>query len=147
MKKRDYGVFHVALKILLRKKGKFLFLRSASGKHWDLPGGRIDNVEYDTPLAQVLRREVREELAGVKYKLGKAALQYRRFFEPRGIYIFITVFEADYLGGRIKLSDEHSSYAWIEPNRFKLNPKEFFSKEEYLAFRRYFEDTKKYANK
>ena len=68
--KRDYGVFQVGLKILLRKGSKILFLRMADGKYLDIPGGRIDNVEYRVPLEKIIAREIREELGPrVRYAL------------------------------------------------------------------------------
>jgi len=33
--KREYGVYHVAFKILLRKGDKILFLKDENGKYWD----------------------------------------------------------------------------------------------------------------
>lgn len=57
--KRDYGIFHVGLKILLRKGDKVLFLRDNNpSRNWDVPGGRIDNVEYRTPLEKIITQEV-----------------------------------------------------------------------------------------
>ena len=64
--KRDYGIFHVGLKVLLKKENTYLFLKTEPG-YFDLPGGRIDNVEYRTPLMNVLAREIREELGDIAY--------------------------------------------------------------------------------
>jgi len=134
--KRDYGVFHVALKLLLWKGGKFLFLKSPNGK-WDLPGGRIDNVEYRAPLTRVLAREVREELGGVKYQLGKSVFQYKRLTASKENYVFLTVFEARYLSGQIKLSQEHKSFHWVDPKNLTLKQKDFLDAEEYRAFKKH----------
>lgn len=43
--KRACAIYHVGLKVLLKKGDEFLFLTDAVGKHFDLPGGRIDDVE------------------------------------------------------------------------------------------------------
>jgi len=137
--KRDYGIYHVAFKILLKRGSKFLFLRSANKKYWDLPGGRVDNIEYKTPIKKILNREVREELGNkVKYKIGKIVFQHRRYYEPRKIYILVTVYEAKYLSGEIKLSFEHSNYEWINPKTYKFREKQFTCKEEYITFKEYF---------
>lgn len=137
--KRDYGIFHIAFKILLRKGDKFLFLKTANKKYWDWPGGRADNVEYKTPIKKILEREVKEELGNkVKYKVGNIAFQHRRYFKPRKIYILTTIYETKYLSGEIKLSSEHSSYKWINPKSYKFKEKEFICREEYLAFKEYF---------
>ena len=140
--KRDYGIYHVGFKILLRKGNRFLFLKSASKKYWDLPGGRADNIEYKTPIKKIIEREVKEELGDkARYNLGKIVFQYRRYSPNRKIYVFTTVYEAEYLSGEIKLSPEHSSYEWIDPKDYKFKEKEFCSKEdfkeEYLAFKEY----------
>lgn len=137
--KRDYGVYQVALKVLLRRGDEVLFLRSDDGKYWDLPGGRIDNGEAKTPLQKILAREVREELGpAVRYKLGRPLFQFRRYYSPGRIYILQTVYDGIYLSGDIKLSHEHSSYTWINPGKITLKKKDFDNNEEYLAFKDYF---------
>ena len=139
--KKAYAIYHVGLKVLLRKGDEFLFLTDAVGKHFDLPGGRIDNVERTTPLVEVIAREVSEELGEkIKYKLGKPVFQFRRHFESKGLHIFLTVYEAEYLSGEIHLSAEHSNLQWINPKKVNLEEKEFFYKEEYLAFKKYFDN-------
>lgn len=139
--KRAYAIYHVGLKVLLKKGDEFLFLTDAVGKHFDLPGGRIDDVEHTTPLTEVIAREVGEELGEeVKYKLGKPVFQFRRHFESKGLHIFLTVYEAEYLSGEIKLSTEHSDLQWINPRKIDLKEEQFFHREEYLAFKNYFEN-------
>ena len=137
--KRDYGIYQAALKLLLRRGDMVLFLRSDDGKYWDLPGGRIDNVEAETPLPEILAREVKEELgSAIRYKLGRPIFQFRRYFSPGHIYILQTVYDGMYLSGGIKLSHEHSSYTWIKPGKIMLKKVDFDNNEEYLAFRDYF---------
>jgi len=139
--KKAYATYHVGLKILLKKEDEFLFLTDAVGKHLDLPGGRIDDVEHNVPLTEVIAREVGEELGEeMKYKLGKPVFQFRRHFESKNMHVFLTVYEAEYLSGEIQLSDEHSNYQWINPRKVDLTEKDFFHKEEYLAFKMYFEN-------
>ncbi|MCX6764167.1 MAG: NUDIX hydrolase [Candidatus Nealsonbacteria bacterium] len=137
--KKDYGIYHVGFKILLKKENKFLFLRSANKKYWDLPGGRADNTEYKKPVLKILEREVREELGNkIRYKIGDMAFQSRRYFPKRKTYTLSTVYEAKYLSGEILISPEHSGYEWINPKTYKFKEKGFFCKEEYLAFKEYF---------
>ena len=137
--KRAYAIYHIGLKVLLKKADEFLFLTDAIGKRLDLPGGRIDDVEHYVPLHEVIAREVREELGGeVKYKLGKPVFQFRRHIESKGVHIFITVYEADYLSGEVQLSFEHVNYQWINFKKSGLKEKDFFNNEEYLAFKKYF---------
>ena len=137
--KRDYGIFHVGLKVLLEKDSKFLFLKADNKINWDWPGGRIDNIEVATDLEKVLKREVYEELGPkVKYKLGQPIIQFRRYSRSRDVYIFITLYEAKYISGEIKLSHEHSDYEWVDPKKNKLNQKDFFNTEEYSKLKNYF---------
>jgi len=139
--KRTYANYHVGLKILLRKDNDFFFLRTPSGKHFDLPGGRIDNVEHNIPLAEIIEREVGEELGEeIKYKIGKPIFQFRRHFEDNGQHIFLTVYEAEYLSGDIQLSSEHSKYEWLNPKTAVLKESDFFGEEEFLAVKNYFDN-------
>ena len=120
--KKAYAIYHVGLKVLLKKEDEFLFLTDAVGKHFDLPGGRIDDVEHTTPLIEVIAREVSEKLGEeIKYKLGKPVFQFRRHFESKGLHIFLTVYEAEYLSGEIKLSAEHSDFQWINPRKIEMS--------------------------
>lgn len=138
--KRTYATYHVGLKILLKKGDNFLFLKNSINKRFDLPGGRIDNVEHTTPLSEVIAREVIEELGEkIQYRLGKPIFQFRRHFEDNGVHIFLTVYDGEFLSGKIKLSSEHSGYQWINPRKINLREEYFQSKEEYIAFKKYFE--------
>ncbi len=89
--KRDYANYQVALKVLLRRGDEVLFLRITDPLMcFDLPGGRIDNVETKTPLARILAREVREELGvDVRYTLGAPLFQFRRYVASHKIYNFL----------------------------------------------------------
>lgn len=137
--KRDYGVFQVGLKILLRKGGRVLLLRDDKGL--DLPGGRIDNVEYGTPLEKIIAREVREELGPkLKYVLGKPLFHFRRVRRLKGAnprHVFLVVYDARWMAGEVKLSFEHSEYAWIDPKTYTLKRSDFGQEEEYRALKKY----------
>ena len=135
---RDYAHYHVALKLVLKKGDLLLLLKSPRG-YLDLPGGRIDDIEDNTPLTEILAREVREELGeDIKYKLGKPAFQFRRFFPNKGWKIFLTAYEADYISGEVQISDEHDSFEWINPKEYDFKLEQFVNEEEYLAFVEYF---------
>lgn len=138
--KRDYALCWVGLKLLLKKDRKILFLKTAMNPvFWDLPGGRIDNVEGKVPLEKILEREIREELGNkVKYKLGRPVFQFRRKGRNGACFNLLTAYEAKYLGGKINLSFEHSAYEWVDPKKYKFNKNDFFNKEEYRAFTKYF---------
>jgi len=137
---KNHAIFHISFKIILRKEDKVLFLRMANERFLnvlDLPGGRAEEGGEEAPFLEILEREVKEEIGeDVKYKLGKLAFQhYRRIKKP---YTLINIYEGEYLSGDVKLSSEHLSYEWINPQTYKFKKEEFFSEEEYLAFKKYF---------
>lgn len=136
--KREFGTYQVGQKILLRRQdGKVLILRLKSDR-FDLPGGRIDNIEYRMPLEKILAREIREELgAGLKYKLGPVVFQYH--FPHKDGGIFITVFEAEYISGNVTLSSEHQGLMWVSPEKFRFQKKDFHMFATYLGFKKYFQ--------
>lgn len=141
--KRDYGIFQVGLKVLLRKGVKILLLRMNDDDNWlDLPGGRIDNVEYRMPLEKIIAREVREELGQkVKYVLGEPLFCFRRLRRGKSAspaYVFLVVYDAQWKAGDIKLSFEHSSYELVNPKTYRLRRSDFGQEEEYRAFKNYF---------
>lgn len=136
----DFATFQVSLKLLLKKNDEYLFMTCAFTGKYDLPGGRLGDAEYDTPLVEGIRREVREELGpDVKYKLVKPIFQFRAHPKKDKPYIFVTVYEADYISGTICLSSEHTAYQWIDKNHLNLNKESFSHNEAYLAFKRYFD--------
>ena len=136
--RRNYVRYQVALKLLLWRGRKVLFLKLAGDRRWDLPGGRIDQGEERVPLRNILAREVREELGpSLRYQLREPLFQFRRRSRSLGVYNFLTAYEGHYRSGKIRLSSEHESYQWLDPRRHKFSRKDFFNREEYLAFKRY----------
>lgn len=146
--KRDFGIFQVALKLLFRKGDRVLFLRDNSAdRHWDWPGGRIDDVEYETPFEKIIAREVREELGlKVKYVLGEPRFVLRRWTLWRGkkTRVFCVFYEAWWVSGEIRLSNEHCAYEWLDPKKFHLLKRiDFKHVEEHPALKKYFAAAKK----
>lgn len=134
------AVYHVGIKILLSWGEDFLFLTTAWENHLDLPGGRIDESEHYVSLEDILDREVREELGdAVKYTLGSPLFQFRRHFEDKGFRVFVTVYGAEFVSGDIRLSSEHSAYEWVNLKKFTFEEKDFFHREEFIAFKKHFE--------
>ena len=137
--KNNFACYQVSLKILLKKSGEFLFLTDAKTGKIDVPGGRIDDSEYGLALPEVIAREVREELGSdVRYILGKPILQFRTRDGVDGPHVFNTVYGADYEGGQIRLSAEHSASRWIDQNALALQKNDFLTDEAYFAFKKYF---------
>ncbi len=139
--KKDYATYWVAFKILLKKSDKFLFLITSKEGFLDLPGGRADSNEGKVPIKKILEREIREELGNnIKYKVKGPIFQFRRYSKLKKTYNLLTVYEAKYIKGVIKLSTEHGSYEWINPKKYKFKEKRFYNKEEYETFKEYFKN-------
>lgn len=136
--------FRIAQKIFVTNdKGEILTVRFSKNEPekirgcWDFPGGGL---EYKEDLREALLREIREELGPtVKVKIGK----------PVAVWDFMTVdgenkhcvaigYEAQWLSGKVELSDEHDEYQWISPDKLpSLHWREGHHKgvEQYLAAR------------
>lgn len=141
--------FFVALKVVLRNaKGEILILKvpdsSQMPGYYEFPGGRIEKSEVSLPFKEILKRETEEELGrNVKYKLECSPVAVGRHFSfldyPRNknrqdfLWVF---FEAKYLGGEIKISDEHKDYKWVRLN--KNNLEKYFIRGPLEGMQNYF---------
>lgn len=128
---KDRGWFNVSLKVLLKNdKGEILGLAAQPNTtitgYYDLPGGRVGEYEFETNYETQIKRELDEEIgAEVKYELNLRPVSIGRhsYYSQRQnkqIQIFFICFEAKYLGGKIKISDEHVGYKWIDVKRVNL---------------------------
>ncbi len=101
--------FHVGIKGLIVRDGRFLLLRNGSFE--DLPGGRIDDRE--NPI-ETLRRELAEELPGIRDVQVGPLLGCDRVADLReDLSLFIVVYEvAAELPDPIALSPEHDHAEW-----------------------------------
>ena len=112
--------FKVALKAIIQKDGKILVLKRSCKEDvfaelWDIPGGKI---EYGEKTIDGIKREVFEE----------TGLDVEIEFRPWSLWSFMTPAKerqtvgitllAKYLGGEVKLSNEHTDYKWIYPSEF-----------------------------
>jgi 8-oxo-dGTP diphosphatase len=143
---KERGWFNVSLKVFLKNdKGEILALAarptSSLTGYYDLPGGRVDEDEFETDYETQIKRELSEEIGSlVKYELTLKPVSFSRHSyysqrqgkEIRGFYI---CFEAKYLGGEIKISGEHIGYKWINVRQIKLE--DYFLKGPLEAVRRY----------
>lgn len=140
-------LYYVAVKVFLEKDGKFFVFKDKWG-NWDLPGGRIRKHEFETPLADVVERKMKEEVGDVAYTLCKPVvfMRHERVEQlPDGrdnptIRIFAIGYEAALESGEPRLGDHHIEMEWADIGTFK--PEEYFEGgwlkgvEEYLALRR-----------
>ena len=141
-------LYFVAVKIFLEdEKGNLLILKDKFGG-WDIPGGRLRENDFATPLEQVVQRKMKEELGDdVEYSLGAPAVFMRHERDeilPSGEKdkrrIFALGYEARYSGGEIKLGESHERYEWVPLTNFQ--PQDYFTGgwlkgvEEYLTKKR-----------
>ena len=111
--------FYVSLKVLLvNEKKEYLILKSANPnvfqKMYDLPGGRINKDEINLDFHKLVDREIKEEVGqNIKYKIRKDPVSVSKYeFPNKKSPVTFILFEAKYLGGEIKISDEHTAYLW-----------------------------------
>ena len=89
--------------------------------------------EFDAPLLDCLRREIREELGGrILFTIQEGVVAVARdclWSKTLGClddkrHVFLLFYESEYQGGEIILSDEHESYKWVKIATF--NPVNMF---------------------
>jgi len=113
--RKPIQLFHVAMKAFLVRDDRLLMLREAFGPAlWELPGGRIDVGEEAVAHAEILRRELREEL-GPRFEcdIGAPVTTWARPIEPHRPHpAFLVGLECANARGEIELSDEHTDLRW-----------------------------------
>lgn len=138
-------LYYVAVKVFLEDNGKLFIFKDKYGD-WDLPGGRLRKDEFETPLDQVIKRKMSEEIGDdVRYEIGKPMVFFRHERNEVGlggqtIHIFAIGYEGKLLGGEIKLSELHTQMEWVDIASFK--PEKYFTGgwlkgvQEYLKLRK-----------
>lgn len=124
-------LYFVAVKVFLQDAdGKLLITKDRFGA-WDIPGGRLREQDFETPLNDVVVRKMLEELGDVKYELGEPVVfmrHERQEFMPDGSRqprrIFAVGYRAKYLGGDLALGKNHELMEWVDLKTFK--PEDYF---------------------
>ncbi len=135
--------YFVAVKVFLVKDGKLLILKDRFGD-WDLPGGRIRKNEFATPIQDIIRRKMSEELGEkITYGVEKepiVLMRHERIEATLGnqtVRIFAVGYAAQHKSGEVKLSEMHTEMKWVDLGTFK--PEDYFTGgwlkgvQEYLA--------------
>jgi ADP-ribose pyrophosphatase YjhB (NUDIX family) len=100
--------FTVGVAALIRdENGRVLALRSAWHGEWQLPGGAVN---YGESFDDALRREVREETG-----LSLASLERVTLVRDRTGRMLHVVYRARIAPGAVRLSEEHSAWAYRAP--------------------------------
>lgn len=136
---QNHAYFQVATKLMLKKGGKILALIT-NDDYLDFPGGRIDETEVDLPLEVALKREIEEELGpSLKYEVEKPIFISKRHYTKNGqnFRIVAIYYEAKYLSGDIKLSDEHAVFKWVSPSKLLAETHKLISDDEKAQLQKY----------
>ena len=114
---RRIQTFEVSLKAFIVADRRALFVREADTGWWELPGGRIDAGEEWLAHADILHREITEELGGsVQVLAAEEAVSWVRRRPTDGAFLFILARPARLVAGSPQLSDEHQEMAWLGPD-------------------------------
>ena len=119
--------------LIVNNDGKVLITQEPThffdGGKWELPGGKIAEGEEETPLEEILKREIREELGeAFRVEIGDMIDIMRRPWNNPGAaanQVMLVVFKCRYQEGKIELSFENNDFAWITAE--ELHQHEFVS--------------------
>jgi len=123
--------YQISLKVILRNSlNEILILKAPNtgnfADYYDLPGGRINDNEFDVNLLEIIKREIAEELGNVDVvvfdkpvALGRT-LSLKLDANGKRIRVLYIIFEAEYKGGDIIISEEHTGYKWVNLEKIKL---------------------------
>ena len=115
--KRDIQRFEVSLKAFIVRDGRVLLVRESDTGWWELPGGRINVGEEWLPHADILAREIAEELgADVRLDVSSQAVTWVRYRTMDDMHLLIVARPASLIAGEPRLSDEHDDMVWIGPD-------------------------------
>ena len=131
--KNQNDLYQISQKaFIVNNKNQLFVAKSVAAERYDIPGGRVDVHEYTNTLVDSLKREVREELGDeARLAFGDHPVCVERDYlwdkqlrEWHYRRVFYVLYEAEYLGGEIKLSHEHHHYQWVDIATFE--PKDQF---------------------
>jgi 8-oxo-dGTP pyrophosphatase MutT (NUDIX family) len=113
---RAIQTFQVGIKAFVWNEERLLMVQENTHERlWELPGGRIDVGEESRTPAEILRRELAEEL-GPRFvcTIGSPRATWVRPPAPkRPFSVFLVGLECSAAHGEIVLSEEHVAYRWV----------------------------------
>jgi 8-oxo-dGTP pyrophosphatase MutT (NUDIX family) len=123
--------YFIAVKVFLERANEFLILKDKFGD-WDLPGGQIKKFEFETPLPDIVKRKMIEEVGdSVLYKLAplpEILMRHERIEASPGnptVHIFGLGYRATLESGEVLLSDSHTELLWVDKATFV--PEDYFT--------------------
>lgn len=108
----------VARACVLREDGKMLIVKRSPGDannagKWEWPGGKVERGQQ---LVQALQMEIDQE-TGLIVSVTHPVIDYISFIIDKGKYqglLYLALISVARLeGGQLRLSDEHTEYAWV----------------------------------
>jgi 8-oxo-dGTP diphosphatase len=131
----DKKDFRLAVKAFIVNKDRLLIVKRASDdiqkpNIWEIPGGRLEPGE--DPFIGLIR-EIREETG--LYITPILPMSINHFTRDDGQIITMIVSLCKPLGGRIKISKEHSNLEWIELKKAKEKLTDFFHKDVDIFYK------------
>lgn len=123
---KEHDYYQLSLKVIIKNdKDEILALGcppyGSFAGFYDFPGGRVDVDEFSTPLTDIIKREIKEEIGDIEYELnstpvsvGRHLLEARFSGLSKDIHVLYLFFEATYISGDIRISHEHSGYQWFD---------------------------------
>lgn len=118
---QEKDLYFVAVKVFLEDtQGRFLIIKDRFGD-WDLPGGRLREIDFEAPFEEIVERKMKEELGdNLKYELSSQINFMRHEREeilPSGEKekkrIFAIGYRAQYYQGNISLGKNHEMCEWV----------------------------------
>ncbi|MBI3589130.1 MAG: NUDIX hydrolase [Candidatus Liptonbacteria bacterium] len=130
-------LFCVGQKAFINKNGEVLVVNDPQ-LGLDFPGGKIEEGEFD--FNESMKREVREE-TGLEIEIGDPFFswyfKYPLGSRNYGKEVYLVGFKCKYVSGEVKISDEHSSFKWVNKNNYEVVKE---NSDYFRALEKYFED-------
>lgn len=117
---RRIQTFEVSLKAFIVSGDRALLVQEADTGFWELPGGRIDVGEERLAHAEILAREIREELGEVfRISVGLETVSWVRQRPTDGVFQFLLARRCEHVAGEPQLSAEHAAFAWVTAGNWR----------------------------
>lgn len=127
------NVHYVAATAIIGKDGKYLITKRAAWEklfpnEWTVPGGKLELGDYSSLpkstknqwyniMEVLLKREIAEEvnlkIKNIRYLCDLVFIRHDQ------IPVVTLSFYADYAGGKVKLSDDMTEFAWVTSKEAK----------------------------
>ena len=130
----EKDLYFVAVKIFfVDENNNLLIIKDKFNDGWDIPGGRLREIDFGSDLSDVIKRKISEELGDeIIYKIGEPVVFMRHereellsSGEKAKRRIFAIGYEAKYLSGKISIGKNHERYEWVLIKNFK--PEDYFT--------------------